>query len=226
MTPVEELDMRLPTLVRWGILSGGLCSLLTACADAPSASTGPVVYDAPSAAAPVSLLGDGVAVVTVDPKVNNVFNLADFKIRIPANTICDPSTTRYGTTEWEQPCTPATSPIVFTVVYSVINKHARLNVFPDVRFVPSVDPAQWVYMSLREPQIDETLKYNILWWNPLAGWVDESLTDPSVRTTVDKPFITRRVKHFSGYSVTAGRAEASGDDATDGTSMDGTPTGY
>ena len=30
----------------------------------------------------------------------------------------------------------------------------------------------------REPALDETLSYNILWWNPAAGWVDESLTDP------------------------------------------------
>jgi hypothetical protein len=221
MTPVEEFDMRLPTLVRWGILSGGLCTVLAACADAPSAATGPVAYDATA-----SLIGDGVSVVTVDPRSQTVLNVGDHKIRIPANTICNPLTTLYGPTEWDQPCTPATLPIVFTITYSVVNKHAQITLSPDVRFVPSADPAQWVYLSLREPSLDETLKYNILWWNPQGGWVDESLTDSTLRATVQNPFITRRVKHFSGYSVTAGRAEASGDGATDGTSMDGTPTGY
>ena len=213
--------MRLPTLVRWGILSGGLCSVLAACADAPSATTGPVAYDASA-----SLVADGVATAYVDPRWPSQINVGGHKIRIPANTICDPLTTRYGPTEWDQPCTPATLPIIFTITYSVVNKHAQLTVSPDVRFVPSADPAQWVYLSLREQTFDDSLKYNILWWNPQGGWVDESLTDPTLRATIDKPFVTRRLKHFSGYSVTAGRAESRGDDASGDTSMDGGPTGY
>ena len=33
------------------------------------------------------------------------------KITFPAQSVCDPAVTRYGPTEWDKPCRPATQPV-------------------------------------------------------------------------------------------------------------------
>jgi hypothetical protein len=80
----------------------------------------------------------------------------------------------------------------------------------DVRFAPSSDPAQWVVMSLKlNRKLDARRFYNIYWWDG-GRWVDESLTDAALTPWTDHSTntVSRRLKHFSGYSVTAGRREA------------------
>ncbi len=79
---------------------------------------------------------------------------------------------------------------------------------PELRFKPSADPynSVWIYMLVGSAaQSDASL--NIL-WSPAIGvpGIDESLQDPSLRTYVQSGYAYRRIKHFSGYNVTSGRA--------------------
>jgi hypothetical protein len=66
---------------------------------------------------------------------------------------------------------------------------------------------RWVILSLHDQRRLRTGDvYDILYSDTGAdSWVDESLTDPTLRAWIDifHNSVVRRVKHFSGYLVTA-----------------------
>ena len=151
--------------------------------------------------------------ITIDPSTVTQFPLgAGNYIIFPAHSLCDPYTSTYGPTEWNNPCTPAASTFTINVkgwLDASGNPHLDFN--PGVRFVPSDDQANWVKMSFTDSYAALNPWYNILYCPTTTNCVDESQTD-STLLTVHDPItggVTRRVKHFSGYMVGAGDEAAS-----------------
>jgi hypothetical protein len=167
---------------------------------------------------------------TVTPS-GGVFNLGPHAIYFPANSICDPATSSYGPTEWDAPCQPATEPIRFHAEVREINGRSYIDFTPAVRFVPTDEDANsvWLYMKTSALTADSTvdvlsiLRRMSVLYSPALGeaGINEALTDPSLRTYVwlDGGIAFRRIKHFSGYNVYDGlvRRMGYGDgEATDG----------
>ena len=90
------------------------------------------------------------------------------------------------------------------------NGRTQIDFSPSLRFVPSDNPMRWVWLYMSVPSLAGTTDleaFKIFYAPTLDGPViDESLTDPSIRTYVDSRtgVSLRRVKHFSGYLVSTG----------------------
>lgn len=128
-------------------------------------------------------------------------------IAIPANTICDPATTRYGPTEWLKPCTRATRPIEFEVTTWIdLKGRPQARFEPDVRFDPSA--AKPVQLFFKDYLLRNYSTIYIPYCPVMGTCVKEEATD-SFLTTKVTPITTggywvyRNLRHFSGYNVTA-----------------------
>lgn len=204
----------------------GCAIVLAACgADAPTAA--PASPAQPSNA--VILTGatatrDSVFVEFYVTPTGGTFTLGRNNVWFPPNSICDPATSSYGVGEWDEPCTPATTPVRIRARMGTGGKDGHKNWIhfePELRFVPSADPSGWVILYMWTPDAKKGMpknpgraaaiaeKYKIYW---LPGWgvepVDESLEDPTLETVVlwGSGYVYRRVKHFSGFQVGVGFA--------------------
>jgi hypothetical protein len=149
--------------------------------------------------------------ITIDPSKVTQFPLgAGNYIVFPAQSLCDPYTSTYGQTEWDKPCTVATSKFTVSVkawLDGSGNPHLDFN--PGIRFVPTLDPAGWVNMSFTDSYAALNPWYNILYCPTVgAPCINEAMSDPTMATITDplSGRLTRRIKHFSGYMVGAGDA--------------------
>lgn len=184
--------------------------LLAACAGdstapAPSAppsqsASSPFV---PSAAAR-SLVGisDGTYTFTVDPRQNQALVLGANLLSLPANAICSVATSSYGADHWNESCAPETKPLVITaVVRNARSAHPSIDFYPAMRFSPDKNVSLYFYIPVGErmKNHDMVMQY----CNDARVCVDESLADPSLRTTTDRSnrVVYRRIKHFSGYII-------------------------
>ena len=124
------------------------------------------------------------------------------RIDFPFSTgsICDPRTSSYGMGTWNDACRAATSPIRITAK-TWTNSQGRLvaDFEPALRFRPGL--SQPVSITLRafgakQWRVDYCTR---------TGCINEARTDPSLSSTFDAAAgtITRIIKHFSGYTVTA-----------------------
>ena len=150
-----------------------------------------------------------------DPSRANSFSLGQGNnISFPAHSLCA-TTSSYGPTEWDKPCTAATSPVTFTVkAWLDKTNHPRIDFKPSVRFVPSTNPANWVMLSFTDKYAAANPLFNILYCaNGAAKCVNEVLTDPTLATLRDPVTgrVYRRVKHFSGYTITTDGCDPSVD---------------
>jgi len=188
------------------------------------------------AARPQSVHGGGVTAaltqtdtmrfaITINPHTRTYWDLgAGNSITFPAHSLCDPSVSSYGIGEWDKPCVPATNPQPIQVKAWVDGAgHPRVDFYPNVRFVPSTDPYNWVVLSFADLTASLDPFFNIDYCPVVTSndCINEALTDPSVATVHDPVTgkVTRRLKHFSGYNVAAG-------DSDDGSTIyDGTTTG-
>jgi hypothetical protein len=184
-------------------LAGGLAGL-TACADAPTA--GPAAASSGPRLAATTTVGDTTFTsFRVEPGDNEkIVFPGTHKLVIPRGAICDPATSGYGPTLWDAPCTPAAAAIDFVAkTWTDAGGHPRIEITPDVRFVPGTV----VTMYLKDKQASLDATSNIAWC-PTGGaaCVDESAADASLQPTRDgaNGWISRRVKHFSGYNVVFG----------------------
>lgn len=145
-----------------------------------------------------------IASFTVDPTVDNVFvSVEGHRLSVPAGGICDPATSGYGPSLWNQSCTPATAPVKFTVYSSTTpDGSSRIDVDPDVRFVPSTVAT----IVLRDSVAASDSASAILYCAPSGTCVNEGTADPDLQTFHDPShgIVYRRVKHFSGYVVIFG----------------------
>jgi hypothetical protein len=146
--------------------------------------------------------------LTIDPNVSRTYPFGQNWIYFPARSICDPATSGYGPGLWDAPCTALTQRIRVTAHWSARGGHAFVRFSPELRFVPADarNTSRWVILSLHDHRrIHDVDAYSILYYSRDAGWVDESLTDPTLRAWLDPLHnsVVRRVKHFSGYMVAA-----------------------
>ena len=146
------------------------------------------------------------------------FRLGRHGIVFPRNVICDPASSSYGRGTWDADCSVLREPIRIRAELRSQDGREWVDFSPELRFKPSHYPSEWVwiYMTTSAAQKgDESL--NIL-WSPAIGvpGIDESLEDATLRTYVSpwSGYAYRRIKHFSGYNVTSGRAPGV-DDATE-----------
>jgi hypothetical protein len=139
-------------------------------------------------------------------------------LNIPADAICDPMTSSYGPTEWDKPCNLLKRSIVITATLLEDNEGRPYVEFePALRFAPDKE----VNLYLRSGRNSSGSMLNIDYCNAL-GCVDESLKDASLVTQRigRSAVLVRRIKHFSGYMISSGRAcAAMPTEEMDGTQM-------
>jgi hypothetical protein len=147
--------------------------------------------------------------LVVEPS-GGTFILGRHAIRFPANSICDPAVSSYGVTEWDKPCTPIASPIEIRAELREVDGRSWVDFTPALRFVPSNDGDQWVYLFMwtRATTRGKGSDAPTILWSPAIGvpGIDESLTDPTLETKWNGRLggVYRRIKHFSGYNVHSG----------------------
>ncbi len=194
------------------LAAAALLGVTAACSDAPtptqSAQFGPQLL----------LLGAGDTLVsrfTYNPAVGGTYHLGDHKLSMPAGSVCDPAISTYGPTEWDQPCVALTSPLQITAK-SWLNAdgHPQIDFSPSLRFVPSDNSNQWVKLFFTDRYASDASRasqLHILWAAaPGLPGIDETLLDPSLKVSVNSGsgMVWRRIKHFSGFFVAAGRTES------------------
>jgi hypothetical protein len=170
---------------------------------------------APSGSPRLSLVGSANADVDVDFTVNEkggVFFLGNGAVVFPARSICDPAKSSYGPGTWDSPCTALKGSLKIHATIRTAKLGTWIDFSPALRFVPSDDSRDWVYLYMSAPNsfgAKDLSKYAILYAPTLgAKGIDESLTNASLRTYVDswRGVTMRRIQHFSGYIGSSGRA--------------------
>ena len=125
-------------------------------------------------------------------------------IVFPPSSICDPTTSGYGSDYWDEACQPkGDSTVVSVQAWLDADGHPNLNFSPALRFVPS--DSQSVLIRMADQTADTNLK--ILYCHTFGDstCVDEAATDSSLMTQKDASGgYYRRIRHFSGYNVGAG----------------------
>ena len=88
--------------------------------------------------------------------------------------------------------------------------HPQTDFAPNLRFVPSIQPTQWVTIVFADNVAAFDPKFSILYRaDPHARCIDEAKHDPTL-ATVRNPLngmITRGIKHFSCYLVGVGESD-------------------
>ena len=205
------------------LLVGAAAALAVACRDAvaPTRSASPLSASASPSFSKGGFNSNRTLLGTLELSPNGgIYHVGDFDIVVPAGAVCDPETTKYGVKHWDDDCAPATRTITVNVV---AKRHARgvsVDFQPDLRFRPSagaVTIQTSAFNSLLTSNSVRQLSPNSSFFQGLAilyvptggaSQIDEvrSTGDASMVTHVDlrTGIVWRRVKHFSGYMVTAG----------------------
>ena len=148
---------------------------------------------------------------TVTPN-GGVFLLGNHAVVFPARSICDPSTSSYGPGTWDAPCVPLKGALKIHATVRTAKLGTWVDFSPSLRFVPSDDARQWVFIYMYTPGAigaTDLSKFSIL-WAPAVGesGVNDAAADQSLRTYVDAKtgVAMRRIKHFTGYLTSSGRS--------------------
>jgi hypothetical protein len=170
-----------------------------ACADSVSAPTSDISAKAPAAYSKMV----GVTTFKYTPKNGVTKRFGSHLIVIPADGICDPATSGYGKAFWDAPCSPVNHSIVITATsYTDVDGNPYVDFQPALRFVPTKE----TYLYLRDGKRASATGLQITYCATALSCEDESINDASLEThRVGKSQILgRRLKHFSGYNITAG----------------------
>lgn len=141
-----------------------------------------------------------------------VFFVGNHAVVFPAHSICDPARSSYGAGTWDSPCAALKGSLKIHATVRTAKLGTWVDFSPSLRFVPSNDPREWVYMYMYAPNVvgaKDLSKYSILFAASIgARGIDEASSDASLRTYVDtRSGITmRRIKHFTGYMNSSGRS--------------------
>jgi hypothetical protein len=178
--------------------------LAAACGDAPTAAHTPRP-NAPSLTSGVSTtIGDTTfTTFTIDPLSSDMYVEAGvFKLKMVANSICDPAISTYGPDQWDQPCTTLAKTIVVTArSWTTVSGRSIVQFSPDLRFAPGKVNTLFLWKG------SFTSATPAVAWCPTGSGLcyDEATADPSVAATLlSSGFLSRRIKHFSGYTSTWG----------------------
>ncbi len=179
--------------------SGAPASMMLAPAGSPQLSLGEKSKDSDDAD------------FTVTPN-GGVFFVGNHAVVFPAHSICDPATSSYGPGTWDSPCTALKGAVKIHAKVRTAKLGTWVDFSPSLRFVPSDDSRNWVYMYMGTPSAvgaSDLSKFAILFAPAIgAKGLDDASSDASLRTYVDtRSGITmRRIKHFTGYMTSSGRS--------------------
>jgi hypothetical protein len=185
----------------------------TAQQSASTASAPTTMMMAPAGRPSLSLSGNSPlntsADFTVGPQ-GGVFLVGNHAVVFPKQSICDPARSTYG--DWDAACKTIGKPIQIHAVVRTESGRTWVDFSPELRFAPSADPSRWVWMYMYTPEArgarGDLSRFNILYAQSIGGsTVDDAVSDPTLRTYVDTRLgiSVRRIKHFSGYTASAGR---------------------
>ena len=213
--------MRRNTLL---LLVGAVAALAVACQDSsvvePGRNLNPLSATSSSAYAP-GAIHNRTFLGTLELSPNGgSYHVGDFDIVVPAGAVCNPATSKYGAKHWDDDCAPLMNKITVQVVAKNTASGVSVDFQPDLRFRPN---AGWVTIQTHaySPLLSSTsvrqlarssayFQNFVILYSPTDGSsrIDEVRTtgDPSMATHIDLKtgIVWRRVKHFSGYLVSAG----------------------
>ncbi len=136
----------------------------------------------------------------VDATRDNVLRFGQSYVAIPKNAICDQNSS-YGIGTWDKPCKAYKGKLTISVAWSFRGGHTYAEFEPAMRFAPT----QTVFLALYDKSAPKSKNIAMLWRIPDGGWINEALTDPSLgAASVSNFLVVRRIKHFSGYNISAG----------------------
>jgi len=147
------------------------------------------------------------------------FSLGAYTVSFSGNSVCDPSVSTYGDTEWDKTCTVLADGQSIKIHATVSRTSTGITVdfTPALRFSPSakVIVSTDVFASYILANQDylrthrSSLSAFAILYSPSLGatGVSDFAADRSVTTHVDlnTGLVWRRVKHFSGYSIVSGQ---------------------
>lgn len=194
-----------------------------ACGEPTAVQTPTAPRFAPSSKAPsfdfssAGRLGIAGSDFTLTP-AGGSFQVGLFTVNFPAGSVCDPSASTYGPTEWDKSCVPLSGSKAIAMHASVQLTPTGLAVDfqPQLRFVPtsqvtiSTDIFAPLIVANRQffQQNPAVLRTLAMYYSPSlgAGHVADYQVDPSLITHINLTTgrIWRRVKHFSGYVLGSG----------------------
>ena len=219
--PLHSLDdMSTHTSLKIASLALAAISFV-ACQDATTTGIGGAGR-APSLSATTTVGDTTFTSFRIDPNDNGTIVIVGgvHKLDVPKGAVCDPATSGYGPTLWDAPCTPAATGVNFQAKSWVdAAGRARLVISPDVRFVPG--KVVTMFMKDKNAALDSTSN---IWYcaTGTTSCVNEAKADPTLAPSRDGNggFVSRRVKHFSGYTVIVG-LDCESEDPTECDSGDG-----
>ena len=198
---------------------------LAACGDSATSpgAAGPRPFSsAPSLnfSATSSVLGTTTTDIVVGSQGGSFSVGGLYTLNFPANSICDPARSSYGPTEWDNACVTLGSDQTITLhaVLTLSTNGLAVDFSPALRFNPATEVT--ISTDIFAPVIRANREFfskNPSALNPLAILYSPDLgatefsdyaKDASLVTKVNlgNGRIWRRVKHFSGYSMTSGEA--------------------
>jgi hypothetical protein len=147
-----------------------------------------------------------------DPEDGTDAYFGKHRLVMPAGSVCDPAKSTYGAGEWDKSCTVLKRSIKIQIKATIgKNGYPYVDFHPNLRFVPTNKHEKSVGVYFWDPKAVLEADPNILYCANASGGkcVNEALTDPSLRTSRDfkNGWVWRRIKHFSGYHVVAGRGD-------------------
>jgi hypothetical protein len=158
-----------------------------------------------------------------------------YTVNFPANSVCDPSQSTYGPSEWDKSCIVLGDGQAVKVhaTLSLSSGGLAVDFSPPLRFSPKtqVTISTDIFASIIKSNRDyftnhpDALNAVAIFYSSGLGLsgVSDFAADPSVITHVDLNTgrIWRRVKHFSGYSIVSGESCDPSPDNPDCVEIDG-----
>lgn len=207
-----------------GLTTGIALLTLGACGDSATSprQLAPRAVSAPSfdIAATGATLGVSETDFVVGAQGGSFSIAGVYTVNFPANSVCDPSRSTYGATEWDNDCTVLDDgqTVAIHATVSLSSGVLAVDFTPALRFSPSTQVT--IYTDLFASMIKgnkeflgnhpDALNPLTLFYTPTLGGsaVKDFKADKSVKTHVDLNTgrVWRRVKHFSGYSVVTGES--------------------
>lgn len=200
------------TLVTMFVVAG--CQDNTVSAPQGTSAAPTLMMMAPAGSPQLSLSGksksDDDVDFTVSEKGGVVF-LGNNAVVFPAHSICDPAKSTYGPNTWDDACTALKGSVKIHATIRSAKLGTWIDFKPSLRFVPSTDSRNWVYIYMYSPHVlgaKDLSKYSILFAPAIgARGIDDAARDASLRTYVDTwgGITMRHIKHFTGYMTSSGR---------------------
>lgn len=146
------------------------------------------------------------------------YRIGDFELVVPAGAVCDPASASYGLKHWNEDCSAMRRSIRVTVTSVTRLGEARIDFQPDLRFRPNAGSVILRTSALSGVLTSDAVRalptdasyferFSMLYARG-SMTVNEALVnnDPSLITHIELStgIVWRRVKHFSGYMVSAG----------------------